>query len=1249
MRTHKNTRNAAMVVACFLAMTAGMMFGARDGTRDNVFAGIPNGPVGSDPAITITSDAQLAAYPGNGSVENPYIIGNFSILLESGTAISIANTRKHLLIKNCTVRTSTGANTHYGIKMQNVSNARLEENKGYRNYYGIHLNNCSFTSINGNNLSASLSTDRNTFCIYLGHTTNISLYGNVADYFNQGAVSIIQGSNITGMENYFTRGGSGIYDSGFYLSDAIHCTFRNNTISQIANGLFQDGGSDIVFENNTVLESVYRGIYLEDVRDVIVRNNTFSNPSIQNVYINKNVTNLMISHNVINGNGGIRLENGDGWNVTVAHNTIAGTGSTGSHGMYINGGHQFNITSNYLFRAGETGIQMLNSEDSVIELNNITRCAYRGIYFSTNVTSTIVSGNEVGNHTHTTFGFGIRADNSHWNNFTGNYMHDNDKGGLILVSANWNNVWNNNLTRSAGEMLYASAACYLLSASWNDVFNNTIYDNEMCGITLAYGSYHNRIRENMIVDTEFHGIFLSELAQSVGPDHSIIEGNVIANTVSPGIDWEYSGILVEYVTNVTIVNNRIMNNTIYGISMYETYDSLVHGNRIENHNTSIFIEYCNNIHVHGNAFYNANGSHGYFSNTGALYFDNGSHGNYWDDYQSLYPGAVINNGIWSMPYAIDGFQDGYPLAWDPTAKNEQSPALSGTTIDPASGNQLTTFTFNVTYTDVDNNMPLWVLLIVNGTEFKMEKVNPSDSNYTDGCQYSKSLFLQPGTNEYVIETTDGKFSNTTLAATFNVTASANTHAPVLTGGSVDPGSGYLPTLFTFSVNYSDADNYAPEWVRVTINGTAFPMSKEDPDDTNYMDSCLYTYKTNLPSVGNYTYTFQASDGTFLSAVHGSFPALNVRLEPTFNDAVDTDTLVFMHGGSATWFPQTNASYDAIDAARSGYVVDDGISWFETTVQGPGTIQFYWSVSSEEDYDYLTFYVGGTTINAISGIISWTLVEHDITTTGTVTLRWEYSKDGSVSDGDDCGWVDMIAWTYTGVPPTVPGAPQNLNAVAGDSSVSLSWNAPASNGGSAITGYAIYRSTTSGAGYAWVANVTGTSHTDTGLTNGQAYYYIVKAYNVAGEGPASGQASATPSTATVPSAPQDVNAVAGDGSVSLSWNAPASNGGSVITGYSIYRSTTSGAGYAWVANVTGTSYTNTGLTNGQAYYYIVKARNAVGDGPASAQASATPAAGSTSTGDVMAAHATYHLVVFLIATAAFCTYLFVSFKLQQKRR
>ena len=96
-----------------------------------------------------------------------------------------------------------------------------------------------------------------------------------------------------------------------------------------------------------------------------------------------------------------------------------------------------------------------------------------------------------------------------------------------------------------------------------------------------------------------------------------------------------------------------------------------------------------------------------------------------------------------------------------------------------------------------------------------------------------------------------------------------------------------------------------------------------------------------------------------------------------------------------------------------------------------------------------------------------------------------------------------------VPGAVPPAPTGLVATPGNAQAQLTWNAS-----SGATSYNVKRSTTNGGPYANVATgVTTTSFTNTGLSNGTTYFYVVTAVNASGEGPISNQASATPQGTT----------------------------------------------------------------------------------------------------------------------------------------
>ena len=136
-----------------------------------------------------------------------------------------------------------------------------------------------------------------------------------------------------------------------------------------------------------------------------------------------------------------------------------------------------------------------------------------------------------------------------------------------------------------------------------------------------------------------------------------------------------------------------------------------------------------------------------------------------------------------------------------------------------------------------------------------------------------------------------------------------------------------------------------------------------------------------------------------------------------------------------------------------------------------------------------------------------------------------------------------AAAVTASPVTTPGAPQHLSAVPGDAQVTLTWDAPTSDGGSAILRYEVAVDDSG----TWIDAGLDLEETVTGLTNGQPYAFAVRAVNAAGTGPA---AAVTASPATTPGAPQHLSAVPGDAQVTLTWDAPTSDGGSAILRYEV---------------------------------------------------------------------------------------------------
>ena len=185
----------------------------------------------------------------------------------------------------------------------------------------------------------------------------------------------------------------------------------------------------------------------------------------------------------------------------------------------------------------------------------------------------------------------------------------------------------------------------------------------------------------------------------------------------------------------------------------------------------------------------------------------------------------------------------------------------------------------------------------------------------------------------------------------------------------------------------------------------------------------------------------------------------------------------------------------------------------------------------------------------------------------------------------------------------PAAPTGLRAEAGDGRVTLTWDDP---GDATITGWQYSAGTTGGSGE-WMdipgSDAATVRYAVAGLQNGAQYTFRLRAVNEWGEGDESGDVSATP--ISVPAKPSGLTATPGDGQVRLDWDDP---GNLTITGWE-YRLAATGPYGAWTgiagSSAETTRHTLTGLANGTAYRFRVRAVNASGSGPESDETTTVP--------------------------------------------
>ena len=124
----------------------------------------------------------------------------------------------------------------------------------------------------------------------------------------------------------------------------------------------------------------------------------------------------------------------------------------------------------------------------------------------------------------------------------------------------------------------------------------------------------------------------------------------------------------------------------------------------------------------------------------------------------------------------------------------------------------------------------------------------------------------------------------------------------------------------------------------------------------------------------------------------------------------TANVEFSTDSNAPWFPDGSA-------VRSGYISHNGSSTMSVRLYGSGLLSFRWKVSSEPEYDALTYSVDGIQGGRISGEQGWSSASILVAGAGWHTVRFTYAKDGGSTYGSDCGWVDSLAWTGSAPPVT----------------------------------------------------------------------------------------------------------------------------------------------------------------------------------------------------------------------------------------
>ena len=131
---------------------------------------------------------------------------------------------------------------------------------------------------------------------------------------------------------------------------------------------------------------------------------------------------------------------------------------------------------------------------------------------------------------------------------------------------------------------------------------------------------------------------------------------------------------------------------------------------------------------------------------------------------------------------------------------------------------------------------------------------------------------------------------------------------------------------------------------------------------------------------------------------------------TINDDRDEDfedgSFELATGGDADWMVTDSDSNSGDGSVVSGNIGHSQESWLEMNLTGPGTISFYWKVSSEDGSDRLALYFNGEFVYEISGEVDWKRLYTGLSS-GITNVRWVYQKNAETSEGEDVGYLDDI--------------------------------------------------------------------------------------------------------------------------------------------------------------------------------------------------------------------------------------------------
>ncbi|PLX14336.1 MAG: hypothetical protein C0598_01535 [Marinilabiliales bacterium] len=227
-------------------------------------------------------------------------------------------------------------------------------------------------------------------------------------------------------------------------------------------------------------------------------------------------------------------------------------------------------------------------------------------------------------------------------------------------------------------------------------------------------------------------------------------------------------------------------------------------------------------------------------------------------------------------------------------------------------------------------------------------------------------------------------------------------------GIIDPGESFVISVIVSNDGHSDCES-AVALLETTSDYITIDNASIEMGDMDIAATFICDFSASADE-----YVPQGTPVDFILSLNTG----EYEFESTYNQTIgllmedfetgDFSTFDWISSGDLSWIIDDEIYYDGSYSSKSGSISDSESSnlMIQLEVGTEGDLSFFRKVSSEQDWDYLEFYIDGILLDEWSGEQDWEEVSYPIDM-GTHILKWSYTKDSYYSSGSDCAWLDNI--------------------------------------------------------------------------------------------------------------------------------------------------------------------------------------------------------------------------------------------------